>query len=132
VDGEFGYPAPERLRAAFGSTSDEFAETSLAWLLVTQEQPAMPPAVLARKVNGALASIEALRPRNEAEAMLALQMVATQDLAMEALANARRQGSEPHAAGLALGLLKVQALQVEALATLRREVSRPTREPGAR
>jgi hypothetical protein len=55
--------------------------------------------------------------------MQAVQMVATQDLAMEALANARRQAAEPqpqHAASLALGLLKVSALQVEALATLRR------------
>jgi hypothetical protein len=123
VNGEFIYPAPERMRAALGVTSDEFAGTCLAWLLVTQEHPGMPPDALARKASGALAAIEALRPRNEAEAMLAVQMVATQDLAMEALANARRQAAEPqpqHAASLALGLLKVSALQVEALATLRR------------
>jgi hypothetical protein len=123
ANGEFSYPAPERLRAVFGSTSDEFANTCLTWLLLTQEQPAMPPAVLARQASGALAAIEALRPRNEAEAMLAVQMVATHDLAMEALANARRHGSEPHrqhTISLAIGLLKVHALQVEALATLRR------------
>jgi hypothetical protein len=55
--------------------------------------------------------------------MLAVQTVATHDLAMQALGNARRQGSEPQAqdaTGLAIGFLKVSALQVEALATLRR------------
>jgi hypothetical protein len=83
----------------------------------------MPPDALARKASGALAAIEALRPRNEAEAMLAVQIVATHDLAMETLANARRQGSEPqtqHTTNLAIGLLKVHAMQMEGLATLRR------------
>jgi hypothetical protein len=121
ANGEYSFPAPERLRAAFGSASDEFAGTCLAWLLVTQEQPGMPSEALARKASGALAAIEALRPQNEAEAMLAVQMVATHDLAMEALANARRHGTEPKATSLAIGLLNVHALQGEALETLRRQ-----------
>jgi hypothetical protein len=120
ANGEYSFPTPERMRAVFGSTSDEFAGTCLAWLLVTQEQPGMPSEALARKANGALAAIEALRPQNEVQAMLAVQMVATHDLAMEALANARRHGTEPKATSLAIGLLKVHALQVETLATLRR------------
>jgi hypothetical protein len=54
--------------------------------------------------------------------MLAVQMVATHDLAMQALGNARRQGSEPqaqHTMGVAISLLKMYALEGEALATLR-------------
>src|SRR5262245_44246572 len=91
VDGEFGSPHSDaagyldRLRDTFGSVSVEFASTCLAWLLVAREQPGMPPEVLAKKANAALAAIAALRPCNEAEAMLALQIVATHDLAMEAL-----------------------------------------------
>ena len=128
ANGEFSYPAPERLRAAFGSASEEFASTCLAWLLVTQELPGTPPEEIARKASGALAAIEALRPQNEAEAMLAVQIVAVHDLAMEALANARRHGPGPHTASLAVGLLKVHALQVEALATLRRGVMATLRD----
>jgi hypothetical protein len=123
-NGEFSFPAPERLRAVLGSTSDEFAGTCLAWLLVTQEQPGMSPEALARKASGALAAVAALQPRNEAEAMLAVQMVATHDLAMEALGNARCQGTGPqaqHTTSLAIGLLRMYALQGEALAALRRQ-----------
>ena len=72
TDEGFRYPAPERLRAVFGTTSDDFSVTCLAWLMVTREQPGMPPETLAKQVSGGLAAIQALRPRNEAEAMMAL------------------------------------------------------------
>jgi hypothetical protein len=124
--GQFGPVRAEgwndRLRDTFGTASQDFAKAGLAWLMATQ-RPDVPPDILATKTNGALAAVDAMRPRDELEAMLAVQMATTHDLAVEALGNARRQGSDPEAqvaTRFAIDILQTFTRQVEALATLRR------------
>lgn len=75
------------------------------------------------KVNGILAAIEGVRPANEVEAMLALQMAVTHELAMQALLRAQRVDQIPQydsSGGMAVRLLRTYTMQLEALAKLRR------------
>lgn len=75
------------------------------------------------KVNGILATIDGARPSNEVEAMLALQMAVTHELAMQALLRAQRVDQIPQyesAGGMAVRLLRTFTAQVEALAKLQR------------
>src|SRR5215212_4611589 len=64
-----------------------------------------------------------MRPRDEAEAMLAVQMVATNRAALDMLARARHAGPLPtlqQCGNLAVKLLRTYTAQIEALAKLRR------------
>lgn len=75
------------------------------------------------QVNAALAVIDGIKPTNEMEALLALQMAATHSLAMNMLGRARRveQLNQVEVqGGLAIKLLRTFTLQTEALAKLRR------------
>jgi hypothetical protein len=75
------------------------------------------------KVNGILAAIDGVAPANEVEAMLALQMAVTHELAMQALLRAQRVDQIPQyesAGGMAVRLLRTFTAQVETLAKLRR------------
>lgn len=75
------------------------------------------------KVNGILAAIDGVQPVNEVEAMLALQMAVTHELAMQALLRAQRVDQIPQyesAGGMAVRLLRTFTAQVETLAKLRR------------
>ena len=69
-----------RLKDAFGTTSSAFLETQLHWLLtVFQDEDGK---VDATAVNSALAVIDGLKPQNEIEAMLALQIAVGHGLAL--------------------------------------------------
>ena len=73
--------------------------------------------------NAALAAIDAIRPAEEIEAMLAVQMVATHETAMDMLIRAKQAEMMPtlqECGSLAVKLLRTYAAQVEALARLRR------------
>lgn len=75
------------------------------------------------KANALLAAVDGVRPANEVEAMLALQMAVTHDLAMQALMRAQRVDQIPQyesAGGMAVRLLRTFTAQVEALAKLQR------------
>ena len=69
------------------------------------------------------AAIDGMRPADEIEAMLAVQRVATHEVAMDMLARAKRADRMPilqESGSLAGKLLRTYAAQVEALARLRR------------
>jgi hypothetical protein len=64
-----------------------------------------------------------MRPADEIGAMLAVQMVATDDVAMDMLARAKRADRLPilqESGSLAVKLLRTYTAQLEALARLRR------------
>jgi hypothetical protein len=76
-------------------------------------------------MNAALAAIDGMRPADEIEAMLAVQMVATHGVAMDMLDRAKRADRMPilqESGSLAVKLLRTYTAtaQVEALARLRR------------
>ena len=73
--------------------------------------------------NAALAAVDAIRPADEIEAMLALEMIATHETAMDMLMRAKHADLTPtlqECGSLAVKLLRTYTAQVEALARLRR------------
>jgi hypothetical protein len=75
------------------------------------------------RANAILAAVDGLQPANEVEAMLAVQMAVTHELAMQALRRAQRVDQIPQydsAAGMAVRLMRTFAAQAEALAKLQR------------
>ena len=70
-----------RLKDALGTSSYDFLDTELARLLTVFRDPEGRIDPVA--VNGALAVVDGLKPQNEAEAMLTLQIVVTHGLAMK-------------------------------------------------
>ena len=85
--------------------------------------PDRSPAEYACAVVGAVQTVMELSPRNGVEAMLAIQMVATNDAAMECLKRAARARSHPETDDRdmrhALKLLSLYNRQVEVLAKVR-------------
>ncbi len=74
-------------------------------------------------LNTALAALDGINPQEEVEAMLAIQMVGTYEVAMEMLTRAKQTDSVialQSCGGLAVKLLRTYTAQVEALARLRR------------
>jgi hypothetical protein len=72
----------------------------------------------AATINGALAALHGIQPRDEAEAMLAVQMVATHAAALELLGRALRgeyRATLQDSGNLAVKLLRTYAAQLEAL-----------------
>ncbi|MBP1184196.1 hypothetical protein [Methylobacterium sp. PvR107] len=109
-----------RLSDAFGTRSDTFAIGQLNNLLgmVRPDERA-----LEIEANTMLAAVEAVRPENELEGMLAVQMAATHRLAMECLQRAACAATPEQAAAngnLATKMLRTYTAQLEALAKLRR------------
>jgi hypothetical protein len=109
-----------RILDAFGTTSPDFLTTEVARinnaLDVTGEDGEA-------RVNAALAVIDGIRPRNEAESMLASQMAVTHALAMDVLGRAKRVKDIEQfdsAANAANKLLRTFAMQAEVLANMRR------------
>src|SRR6266576_639716 len=73
--------------------------------------------------KAALAAIDGIRPADEIEAMLAVQMVATYETAMDTLIRAKQADLMPtlqECGSLAVKLLRTYTAQEEALARLRR------------
>jgi hypothetical protein len=109
------------LHDAFGTTSVPFADrciNELASILRPYRTDAG-----AADLNAGLAAVDGLKPANEAEALLAVQMAATHNVAIEMLH--RSKHSETREAMLSFGALGVKLLrtytaQIEAFAKLRR------------
>lgn len=111
-----------QLLAALGTSSLDFLNASVGRIgaIVRQRGEEFPKQT---EFNAALAAIDGLQPSDEIEAMLAMQMVATHDVAMNMLTRAK-QAEFLHQmqenGSLATKLLRTFTAQVEALARLRR------------
>jgi hypothetical protein len=111
-----------RLLDAFGTESPAFANRAMERLGVVMlpKGSALPTQ---NEFNAALAAIDGMRPADEIEAMLAVQMVATHETAMDMLIRAKQADLMPtpqECGSLAVKLLRTYTAQVEALARLRR------------
>jgi hypothetical protein len=112
-----------RLLDAFGTRSHAFVDELLAALGLSVRSRGA-ECVTEKELNAALAALDGIRPRDESEAMLAVQMVATNRAALDMLARARHAEYLPtmHECGnLAVKLLRTYTAEIEALAKLRRD-----------
>lgn len=104
-------------KAALGTTEDAFAEHLLGQLLVSlQRGKEVLPAEAT--INGALAALHGIAPRDEVEAMLAAQMVATHAAALDLLGRALRgeyRATLQDSGNLAVKMLRTYTAQLEAL-----------------
>ena len=112
-----------RLRDALGSSSDAFVDIEIARLVTAFRNSA--GEIDARAVNAALAVIDGLKPQNEIEAMLALQMALTHGLAMKFGARLYSGNLEtiPQQDSAALTLSRLQrafTTQLDTLSNMRR------------
>ena len=109
-----------RLQDLFGTHGTEFALDQLNHVLNFTRGSGRYDRT---KANALLAAVEAVRPSNEIEASLALQMAITNELTLQALSRAQRVDTinqYQSAAGMAVKLMRTYAMQVEALAKLQR------------
>lgn len=109
-----------RVASAFGSNSQPFADAIMGELLTIW---AGSGGISDKSYNAALAVLEAAQPQNELEAMLVVQMIATNEAALRATAMIGKSDMFPHAmgfGGLANKFLRTFVAQSEALAKLRR------------
>ncbi|MCJ2092785.1 hypothetical protein MKK67_09765 [Methylobacterium sp. J-072] len=109
-----------RVNDAVGGASVSFGQTQLRHMSrIALAQPETAESA----TNSMLSAVEAVRPENEVEGMLAVQMATTHQAAMQALGKAC-QTSAPDVAetmgNLANKLMRTYTQQVEALAKLRR------------
>jgi len=105
---------------AFGTSSQDFINRGLSHLSTAMQRDGINPQ---EGLNAGLAVVGGIQPENEVEAMLAIQMAATHEAAMQMLAKARGSTMVPSlqaCGGLAIKLLRTYTAQVEALAKLRR------------
>ncbi len=111
----------ERLKRALGTCSSAFVNSALAELKAAARLPF--GGISQDGVNGALAMIEAAKPKDEIEAALAIQMACTHTAAMAVLAKiGGGHGGERRVTALgsaAARLLRAYAMQVEVLRRLR-------------
>lgn len=110
------------LNHAFGTGSYDFAQQQLGRLLaiVRSKQGDVPDET---QTNSTIAAVAAVEPQNEVEGMLAVQMAATHEVAMEMLSRAKVASSTEHLeryGTLATKLLRTYTTQIEALSKLRR------------
>jgi hypothetical protein len=113
---------PEARKAAFGTGSLDFATMAFGRLgAIARRRGAELPTE--GEINAALAAVDGLQPRDEVEAMLAVQMYATHEVAMEMLTRAKMSSAAPvlqNCSSIAIKLLRTYTAQIEALAKLRR------------
>lgn len=111
-----------KLAETFGSASLPFSSDRLGDLINHFHANANRGASQS-DINAALAFINGAKPQNEVEATLAVQMVATHDAAMRALAMIGKSEWVPQTqlfGNLAIKLLRTFTMQAEALAKLQR------------
>jgi hypothetical protein len=107
--------AAARVMNAFGITSNDLAERLMTQIVAaTHIQPSGAP-VAEGTLNAALAAVTGIAPRDEAEAMLAAQMVGVHWLAMDLLRKANDRALLNDAGNLAVKLLRTYTTQLEAL-----------------
>jgi hypothetical protein len=120
---EVGWQA--QMKAAFGTTSGAFVDAEILRLLAAL-RATRDDLPLETKVNATLAVIAGVAPRNEVEAVLAVQMAMTHIAAMRMLTELNRLNPHVSPGGVAIAgtvgakLLRAFAGQAEALAKLRR------------
>jgi hypothetical protein len=113
------------VKAAFGTVSGAFVDAEILRLLAAL-RATRDDLPLETKVNAALAVIAGVAPRNEVEAVLAVQMAMTHIAAMRMLTELNRLNPHVSPGGVAIAgtvgakLLRAFAGQAEALAKLRR------------
>lgn len=116
----------------FGSLSEDFVlqqVSALTW--ATRDRSAKagaqsPPMA----INSALAFVSGVRPKNELEAVLAVQMAGTHALTMEMLGRAKATERTDHLqlyGNMAVKLQRTFAAQIEALARLRGKAQQTVR-----
>jgi hypothetical protein len=113
---------PDRMRDAFGTQSLDGAEICLLWLVETarkrgKENPTE------QELNAALAMVQGLKPENEAEALLIVQMVSLHGVAMEMLVRSQQEAHWKLAESCGIQanrLFRTFTAQFEALAKMRR------------
>jgi hypothetical protein len=111
-----------RLLDAFGTKSPAFANRAME-RLGTVMRPKGTALPMQTEFNAALAAVDGIRPADEIEAMLALEMIATHETAMDMLMRAKHADLTPalqECGSLAVKLLRTYTAQVETLARLRR------------
>jgi hypothetical protein len=111
-----------KLNASMGTTEWTFANKLLSELLNTACAGSPTKAVDQADLNAALAAMHGIGPRDEAEAMLAAQMVATHTAAMITLRQLKGAENIPQQdsnGNLAVKLLRTYSVQLEALARYR-------------
>jgi hypothetical protein len=114
---------PLQLADAMGTTSPYFTDAMLS-NVATFIDSCNNKGVNDTDVSAALAVLDGMKPENEVEAMLLVQMWATNESAMRALGMIGKSGWIDNAAmfgNLANKLLRTYAAQVEALTKLRRK-----------
>jgi hypothetical protein len=121
---DFGNASSHRIRQldAFGTPSTDFASHSIGWLAAVARQHgnSIPTE---KELNAALAVVDGVRPENEIEAMLAMQMFAAHEAAMEMIQRMRQattMEAMQHYSTIATKMMRTYTTQVEALAKMRR------------
>jgi hypothetical protein len=118
-----------RLTDALGTSSEDFALGQLSALLNAAKIEATSEQQTAT-INGMLAMVAGVQPRNEIEGMLAVQMAATHVQALALLERAKRAQHLPQFeanGNMAVKLLRTFTAQTEGLAKLRRGGSQTVR-----
>ena len=111
-----------KLQAAMGTTELPFANKLLGELLNAACRGSTAQPLVADDVNAVLAAMHGIAPNDEAEAMLAAQMIATHTAAMAALRRVKTADNIPQLdsnGNLAAKLLRAYTAQLEALARYR-------------
>lgn len=119
VDGMTERTLTIRLADAMGTTSPEFIDEMLTQLATCFGQSN--DRRQTREINSALAVLDGMKAENEVEAMLLVQMVATNDAAMKCLAAIAQPFGPENFGNLGVKLLRTFTAQAEALAKLRRK-----------
>jgi len=112
-----------RVMDAFGTASESFALSQLNRLL-NAAKPNREGKTDEVTANALIAAVEGIRPENEVEGMLAVEMAVTHHLGLEALHHLRGAQTLPQYqvyGNVASKLLRTYTAQVEALARLRRK-----------
>lgn len=108
--------------ATFGTVSNDFASRTAAEVMdIVRSRGELMPTE--DQINAGVAAVAGIEPQNEAEAMLAAQMVGTHSVAMDMLSRAKQATSTDHLeryGTLATKLLRTYTAQLEALAKVRR------------
>jgi hypothetical protein len=107
--------AAARVMNAFGITSNELAERLMTQIVTATHLQSSTEPVSAETLNAALAAVTGIAPQDEAEAMLAAQMVGVHWLAMDLLRKANDRARLNDAGNMAVKLLRTYTTQMEAL-----------------
>jgi hypothetical protein len=111
-----------KLNASMGTTEWPFANKILGELMNSACAGSNSQPLAEHDLNAALAGMHGIGPKDEAEAMLAAQMIATHTAAMSALRRLKGVENIPQQdsnGNLAVKLLRTYALQLETLARYR-------------